>query len=199
MSKKSYHHGDLPNALLNAANLELSSKGIEAFSMRGVAKRAGVSHAAPAHHFGDAKGVLNALAAAGFNSLLLVDADYVPHEDPREELKEAASEYIDFVEKNSELSKLMFFSQRLDWENEDLGNARDSFFSRFVALVEDLPEAKGQSDEEVMIAVIAAWSMVHGFSDLINSERLPKQLVGFKPDRKWLMGAFIDQLIGGQG
>ena len=51
--KTSYHHGDLRNALLAAAEVELTEKGIEGFSLRGVAKRAGVSHAAPAHHFRD--------------------------------------------------------------------------------------------------------------------------------------------------
>lgn len=57
-----YHHGDLRAALLHAAEEELAERGMEAFSLRSVAKRAGVSHAAPAHHFGDAQGLLTALA-----------------------------------------------------------------------------------------------------------------------------------------
>jgi hypothetical protein len=61
-----YHHGDLRAALLSAAEEELAERGMEAFSLRSVAKRAGVSHAAPAHHFGDAQGLLTALAAEGF-------------------------------------------------------------------------------------------------------------------------------------
>src|SRR5262252_290185 len=60
-----YHHGNLRAALLEAAEAELEAQGIEAFSLRGVAKRAGVSHAAPAHHFGDANGLLTGLAAEG--------------------------------------------------------------------------------------------------------------------------------------
>jgi AcrR family transcriptional regulator len=51
--ERSYHHGDLRRSLLVAAEAELEEKGIEGFSLRGCAKRAGVSHAAPAHHFGD--------------------------------------------------------------------------------------------------------------------------------------------------
>eukprot|EP01036_Dinobryon_divergens_P003443 gene3443-4542_t len=55
---RSYHHGDLRAALLAAAEDELAARGVEGFSLRQVAKRAGVSHAAPAHHFGDAAGLL---------------------------------------------------------------------------------------------------------------------------------------------
>ena len=61
-SKDRYHHGDLKMALLRAAEAELAENGIESFSLRAVAKRAGVSHGAPAHHFKDAKGLLTALA-----------------------------------------------------------------------------------------------------------------------------------------
>ena len=65
-----YHHGDLRNALVAAAEAELAEHGIEGFTLRGCAKRAGVSHAAPAHHFGDAAGLLTAVAAAGFERFL---------------------------------------------------------------------------------------------------------------------------------
>ena len=65
-----YHHGALRAALLAAAEAELAETGIERFSLRSVAKRAGVSHAAPAHHFGDTGGLLTALAAEGFTRFL---------------------------------------------------------------------------------------------------------------------------------
>ena len=63
--EKPYHHGDLRSALLVAAEADLAENGIEAFSLRQVARRAGVSHAAPAQHFGDANGLLTALATEG--------------------------------------------------------------------------------------------------------------------------------------
>ncbi len=64
-----YHHGDLP-AALRAATAELvTEKGPSGFSLREVARRAGVSHAAPAHHFGDADGLLTSVAAEGFERL----------------------------------------------------------------------------------------------------------------------------------
>ena len=71
---KPYHHGDLRAVLLHAAEAELAERGIEAFSLRSVAKRAGVSHAAPAHHFGDTGGLLTALAAQGYQQFLAAQA-----------------------------------------------------------------------------------------------------------------------------
>ena len=62
-ARHAYHHGDLRKALLDAAEAELAEKGVEGFTLRGCAKRAGVSHAAPAHHFKDANALLTALAA----------------------------------------------------------------------------------------------------------------------------------------
>lgn len=65
----SYHHGDLPAALRAATAQLVSEKGPSGFSLREVARRAGVSHAAPAHHFGDAQGMLTAVATEGFATL----------------------------------------------------------------------------------------------------------------------------------
>lgn len=64
-----YHHGDLPVALRTAAVELIAERGPSAFSLREVARRAGVSHAAPAHHFGDARGLLTAVAAEGYTLL----------------------------------------------------------------------------------------------------------------------------------
>lgn len=64
-----YHHGDLPNALKAAAVEVIAEKGPAGFSLREVARRAGVSHAAPAHHFGDMTGLLTAVAVDAFRLL----------------------------------------------------------------------------------------------------------------------------------
>ena len=61
-----YHHGDLRAALIEAALAELEETGPEGFSLRKVARRAGVSPAAPARHFKDVTGLLTALAAEGY-------------------------------------------------------------------------------------------------------------------------------------
>src|SRR5690349_24467205 len=66
MERTRYHHGDLPEALLKATAQLVQEQGVGALSLREVARRAGVSHGAPAHHFGDKAGLLTALATQGF-------------------------------------------------------------------------------------------------------------------------------------
>ena len=68
-SKATYHHGDLKEALLTAAEAVLRDRGLQGFTLRECARRAGVSHAAPKHHFGDVRGVLTEIAARGFAQL----------------------------------------------------------------------------------------------------------------------------------
>ncbi|CAN5850124.1 MAG: TetR/AcrR family transcriptional regulator [Ilumatobacteraceae bacterium] len=90
-----YHHGDLPNALRAAAVDVIADKGLGAFSLREVARRAGVSHAAPGYHFGDVRGLLTSLAVEGFETLHreLVDAG-AGIDDPVERLKAIGRGYV---------------------------------------------------------------------------------------------------------
>ena len=80
-----YHHGDLPNALRRAAVEVIAERGLGAFSLREVARRSGVSHTAPAHHFGDVRGLLTSIAEEGFEALRAVtQAAADQHTDPAE-------------------------------------------------------------------------------------------------------------------
>ena len=65
-----YHHGDLRNALLDAADELLQEQGLQGFTLRACARRAGVSHMAPKHHFNDVRGLLRAVAERGFARLV---------------------------------------------------------------------------------------------------------------------------------
>src|SRR5258707_1261463 len=64
-----YHHGSLPDALLQAAEIVLRRDGLRGLTLRAIAREAGVSHTAPKHHFGDMAGVLSELAATGHRRL----------------------------------------------------------------------------------------------------------------------------------
>src|SRR3954467_9814295 len=66
MADRPYHHGDLRTAVIDAAVREVEAVGASAVSMREIARRAGVSHAAPAHHFGDKAGIFTAIATEGY-------------------------------------------------------------------------------------------------------------------------------------
>src|SRR3954451_6173243 len=72
LTVSSYHHGNLRRVLLDTALEAIATDGVAALSLRDVARRAGVSHAAPAHHFGDKRGLLTAIAIEGFAGLYVV-------------------------------------------------------------------------------------------------------------------------------
>jgi AcrR family transcriptional regulator len=117
-----YHHGDLRAALLRAAEEELTANGVEGFSLRAVAKRAGVSHAAPAHHFGDVRGLLTALCVEGFNRFLATQhaREAAAALDPRSQLVASGLGYVDFALANPALFRLMFSSNLPDHQRPDM-------------------------------------------------------------------------------
>lgn len=162
-----YHHGDLRTALLLAAEAELAERGMEGFSLRSVAKRAGVSHAAPAHHFGDAQGLLTALAAEGFRQFLAAQAarEAVANPDPASQLVAAGLGYVDFAMARPTLFRLMWQSNRPDFSEADLGQAAGAAFQH---LVDQVRAAGGQSTADEA----AIWATAHGLADLLAAGRL---------------------------
>lgn len=167
-----YHHGDLRAALLREAEAELAEKGVEAFSLRGVAKRAGVSHAAPAHHFRDTVGLLTALAAEGFGRFLAAQEARMARETaPRGRFIASGLGYIDFAVAHPALFRLMFASARLDWTDPALCAAGGRVFALLGANVEALRGAAPPEDEMARLDLVSAWAMVHGLSELMISER----------------------------
>ncbi len=164
---RSYHHGDLRAALLAAAEDELAARGVEGFSLRQVAKRAGVSHAAPAHHFGDAQGLLTALAAEGFRQFLAAqsarEAQAAP--DPASQLVAAGLGYVDFAVGRPALFRLLWQSERPNFRVAELQQAARAAFQH---LVDQVMAAGGRSTADEA----AAWAMAHGLADLLASGRL---------------------------
>ena len=177
--RRGYHHGDLRAVLLEAGEAELAERGVEGFSLRGVAKRAEVSHAAPAHHFRDANGLLTALAAEGFRRF--VDKQRLRQQaadkDPLSQLVAAGMGYIDFAMAHPALFRLMFSSDRPDHEAEDLHVAASAAYRQLVEDVARLhaPASGEPSPSEVM----RTWAVAHGLADLMNSRRL-KPLLGLR-------------------
>jgi AcrR family transcriptional regulator len=105
-----YHHGDLRNALIQAATTVLVEKGAAALSLREVAKVAGVSHAAPYRHFRDKAALLRVLAQGGFERLtaaINMAAENSPH-NPEQKLIEAGVAYVRIAVQHPEITRLMF-------------------------------------------------------------------------------------------
>lgn len=176
MTEKPYHHGDLRAALLTAAEAELTEKGVEGFSLRSVAKRAAVSHAAPAHHFGDTGGLLTALAAEGFTQFQdTLDARELGATDARDRAVRAGLGYLEFALVRPALFRLIFSSARPDFASADLIEAANRAYQHLVGLVTTL----GGGD----VDVIALWATSHGIADLSAGNKM-RTLQGKSPEAR---------------
>ena len=158
MAKAGYHHGSLRIAILEAAAEQIAADGVDAVSLRGLARRAGVSHAAPAHHFGDRKGLLTALAAEGFG-LLAEELDRAAGE-----FREVAVAYVRFALDHPGHFAVMFRPDLLHTDDPDLAVARTRAGDVLRAGVAELPADRRGGDPAD--AQLAAWSLVHGFASL---------------------------------
>ena len=171
--KQAYHHGDLASELLRAARVELSENGLESFSLRAVAKRAGVSHGAPAHHFKDVNGLLTALASLGYEGLIEAQqarkARATP--DPRSQLISSGLGYLDFATDNPALFRLMFSSEKPDRNDEKFAEVSMAAFNMLVSDISNVFDTNPYSDPMAMRQVMATWSMVHGLAELVISGR----------------------------
>ncbi len=164
-----YHHGDLRSALLKAAEAELAEKGVRGFTLRSCARRAGVSHAAPAHHFPDVTALLSEMAAIGFEDLTnaMRDRRARAERSPRAQFVASGQGYVDFALKHPQHFLLMFGGAGLDETNQRLADAGDAAFGQLLEVVATLIGAgEPLADRRGRIAVIGAWSLVHGFAKL---------------------------------
>jgi len=169
-----YHHGDLKAALLAEAEQILEREGIQALTLRAAARAVGVSHAAPANHFGDLTGLLSELAAVGFNRFgaTLADAMEAAGEDPRVRIAAMGRAYVGFARTYPRLFALMFRSERLDLTRPALRAAIDA--ARLALHTAVVARAPGKASPPLKTAaqIAALWSLVHGFAMLLLDGRL---------------------------
>ena len=161
--RRGYHHGDLRAALLAAAAEIIEEAGLDAFSLRASARRAGVSAAAPSHHFGDTRGLLTALAVMGFVELgeALETAKGV---DRRAVIRAQSLAYLRFAEKRPGLFRLMWRKNILDVDDPNYVAAARRAFLVLDAAVRGKGTALASASSMLELApAIACWSMVHGF------------------------------------
>lgn len=116
-----YHHGDLPNALRRAAVDVIGERGLGGFSLREVARRAGVSHTAPAHHFGDVRGLLTSIATEGFDALTdAMQAAVAGLDDPVERLNAIGVAYVELARTHPAHCEVMFRHDVIDEDDQSL-------------------------------------------------------------------------------
>ncbi|MFF6880132.1 MULTISPECIES: WHG domain-containing protein [unclassified Streptomyces] len=162
-ANRPYHHGDLRRAILSAALDVIAADGPAALSLRDLARRAGVSHAAPAHHFKDRAGLLTAIAAEGFGLLATTLRRAA-------ELKEAGVRYVRFAREHPAHFQVMFAPELLREGDLELATARtlagDALRDAVAAVP---PQGRGT---DARLAGVAAWSLAHGFATLLLSHNL---------------------------
>lgn len=168
-----YHHGDLRRALIDATVELLREHGLEGFSLRAAARAAGVSHAAPAHHFGDARGLLTACAADGFERLADAMQARVRQagEDARARAQAVGAAYIDFALAHRALFQLMFRRDRLDPEDAALQAAGRRTGDTLREVFAQLTAARGLPPAELGERILLAWSFAHGYATLVLEEQ----------------------------
>jgi AcrR family transcriptional regulator len=164
---RQYHHGDLRPALLRAAVETIAETGPAAMSLREVARRAGVTHAAAAYHFGDKAGLLTALAAEGYRML----GEALRDADPG--FLELGVAYVRFAVSHRAHFEVMYRPELYRPDDADVREAR--------AATAVLLYGSASPDSGRLAAGVAAWSLVHGLATLWLNGALPERL-GHDPE-----------------
>jgi AcrR family transcriptional regulator len=195
---RSYHHGDLRKALLKAATEELAERGVEGFTLRGCARRAGVSHAAPAHHFGEVTGLLTEVATDAFERLaasMKVQIDQVAR-GTTEHAIAAAMGYVLFAIANPAEFALMFRVERLNQDDPQLRVAGQQAIGLAADAIGAIHgSATPMSDPVLTRRVIGLWSLAHGVASLLLSQQLGP-LTSAKPSARSLTPDMVRELLG---
>ncbi|MCA9656758.1 MAG: TetR/AcrR family transcriptional regulator [Myxococcales bacterium] len=178
-SKRSYHHGDLRAALLDAAIEVIGERGLHGLSLRECARRADVSHAAPYRHFADKNALLLAIARRGFERLAAAGVAAMDGVgDPRDRLDAYGVAYVRFAVDNPVLFRVMFTAELDAAEGVEAGHVVDKGGEEgdeagaFELLVESAAALIDDGDDP-REAALAAWSLPHGLAMLVLDGRIP--------------------------
>jgi AcrR family transcriptional regulator len=166
-----YHHGDLRRALLQAAVETIAEAGPAAVSLRDLARRTGVSHAAPAHHFGDKAGLLTAVATDGFRRLA---ATLRQTYQATGNFLEVGVAYVRFAVTHRAYFEVMFRPELYHPDDPELFQAREQ--ARALLYPPAAEAATSPDGRDDLRAGVAAWSLVHGLATLWLNHNLPPQL-----------------------
>jgi AcrR family transcriptional regulator len=172
-SRPQYHHGALRAEILAETARLVADHGADGVSLRQLARKAGVSHAAPAHHFTDRRGLFTALAAEGF--WLLCEALKVARGD----FVDAALAYVRFAIDHPGHYAVMFARSLVDAADGELTAAQAAAGSELSRGVATLADPQAQQDPAG--AELAAWSLVHGFAMLWLNDAVPADVASADP------------------
>ncbi|MBW8811997.1 MAG: TetR/AcrR family transcriptional regulator [Caulobacterales bacterium] len=189
-----YHHGDLRRALVDAARRLLEAEGPSALSLRAVAREAGVSPAAPYHHFKDKAELLDAVAQEGWEILGQQMSDAKAADQGLHQLTALGIAYVCFARDNPALYRVMYDAAR-DKEMLPAG-MQDNKDSAYCMVRDTMIEhgADPTAEVDLELATVAAWCGAHGLAEMAGFkqfEHLKEQLGGER--------AFFDAVFGHMG
>jgi AcrR family transcriptional regulator len=176
---KPYHHGDLRRALLDAALQLVEERGLEGFTLREVARQAGVSHNAPYTHFADRAALVEALAVESFNMLTqtLRDVASAAADSPLDALLVTGRAYVDFALTHSAMFRLMFRPELRQTtvatqSNEQqfvsaLDTASLAAYQVLVDCIRACQEAQIVRPGDSNLLALTAWATIHGLAMLL--------------------------------
>jgi AcrR family transcriptional regulator len=173
MPDQPFHHGNLRAVLLDQAQAVLRKRGIDALSLRELARAAGVSHGAPRNHFIDRGALLDALAERGFIRLADEIREAASHspDDYAGALHAAGSAYVRFAVRDSALLDLMFAAKAED-PSEPVRSAAERLYGTMIDIMSAGVEAGGYDARDVGRLTLVLAATVQGISALVSSRRI---------------------------
>ncbi len=166
---KGYHHGDLRRVLIEEAARLGSREGVEALSLRRVAAAAGVSPAAPYHHFKNKSDLLAAVAEEGFRRLhgaMTRAAKGARPTDATHRLRGMGRAYVRFAVRNPHYFRVMFRPELARAHEPDPESWGQRTFFFLITTIQEVMGDEGEPSDAVMKEALFAWSIVHGLSSL---------------------------------
>jgi len=172
--QKHYHHGNLRETLRDAAIKLIAEVGPTAFTLREVARRAGVSHNAPYRHFQDKDDLLAAVGAEGFRELkeAMLNAA-LQQTNALERLKRSGLAYVSFALRRPEHFTVMFDAPTPKRKSDVLAAAGKQAFDTLISFVKNCQDEGQLPPGNPLEFALLAWTMVHGIAKLATTGRLP--------------------------
>lgn len=170
-----YLKDDVRTRILDAGLSLLSEGGLQALSMRAVARQAGVSHQAPYHYFPDRESILAEIVKTGFSTLHRYEAEALETcTDPIQRVVEIGCAYVRFALDHKALFQLMFRKELVDLENFE--EARATAMLTFELPHSVVAAAHQKTPEDSTVEMLACWSMAHGLATLMLEGKMPEAL-----------------------
>jgi len=195
-----YHHGDLKTALLDAVEEVVRDTGVGNVSLREVARRAGVTHAASAHHFANKAGLLTAFATQGYEMLAVEVLGSIEDARPVDGpgvLEAVGRGYVRFALANPGRFEVMFRLDVLNPGDPAFIAASEGAYTLLVSTVARCREEGFLGSRDPEVVAVDAWSMVHGLAALWISGRLGERIQETDPDRlaARVSRLFVDDIL----